>query len=527
MNAPIRALIWEQFWKNRVVFPALGLLLALGAALTYAQTPDVWWATHARRGTVTAFCISLLLGFAPFTLLESSQGWRMNSMITRWFVLPVRTSLLVLAPFLTACLLLAGLIWAWSPILHRLASGFDSTYFLVALLSGAAATQALAWIVPRRPTQFWPLAAIIFVVALLFAIAPQDTAPAQWTARRAEMLCVVALPIPCFAAVAFYAARRNRCGDWPGELRLAWIWLLLLGKRQFPRQTKSPAAALFWSDTWPVARAFALSWVALALVVIGSQYVQLLMHRPGFVFDFKFFSMVALQVLPLLGVLWLAATGLFLGGEPGAGFSTQLTSFRASLPMGSGALAAQRISTALLVWMAVWVPLLVLSFWFDPELSGAGSEEATRKMLQVLAYLLAVSAHVLIGALPLFLWGRLEGFPNMLLCAIVTWAGAWMVAGMIWMDSATHGKWAAALVWLGCKLGISCWALVKSWRAGHITWRYAAGVVSGWLVVVALLTFALPVWQYQGIRGLLGMALLIPLARLALCPLALAANRSR
>jgi hypothetical protein len=527
MNAPIRALIWEQFWKNRVVFPALGLLLALGAALTHAQTPDLWWSTQARRGAGIAFFISLLLGFAPFTLVESSQGWRMNSMITRWFVLPVRTSLLVLIPFLAACLFMAGLIWAWSPVLRRLAGGFDSTYFMLALVMGAAATQALAWIVPRRPTQFWPLAGIIFITAILFGLAPQDASPSQWADRRPGMLRALVMPIPLFAALAFHAARRNRCGDWPGELRLAWIWGLLLGKRRYPPQTTSRAAALFWSGTWPVARAFVLSWVALALLVIGSQYVQLLMDRPGVAFDRKVIAALVLQVLPFLGVLWLAAGGLFLGGEPGVAFRTSLTSFRATLPVGPGALATQRITTALLAWLAVWIPLLVLSGWYDPEISGSRRADVSQQMLHLLAYMLAVSAHVLIGALPLFLWGRLEGFSNMLLCAIVSWAAAWLLAGIVWVDSTETAKWTAPLAWLGLKLGICGWALVTSWRAGQITWRYAACLVSGWVGLVALLTFALPVWQSQGMRGLLGMALFIPLARLALCPLALAANRSR
>jgi hypothetical protein len=270
-----------------------------------------------------------------------------------------------------------------------------------------------------------------------------------------------------------------------------------------------------------------MSWVALTLTVIGSQYVQFLLRRPPLPFELKLVSLLAMHVLPVFAVVWLAAGSLFFGGEPGAGMRTRLTSFRATLPVGTGTLAAQRILRALLAWMAVWIPILLLSVWYDPEMSGMSSPDAHRQVLQMVAFWMAVSAHVLIGALPLFLWGRLEGFPNMLLSAIVSWTAAWLLAGIIWVDPTGTEKWTAPLIWFGLKLGISGWALVKSWRAGQITWRYAVGLVGGWLALVALLSFALPVWQYQGMRGVLAMALFMPLARLALCPLALAANRSR
>jgi hypothetical protein len=525
LNSPVRALVWEQFWKNRVVFPALGLLLLSGALLTFLQTPEVWWGTLAQRGTITAFLVSLLLGYVPFTLIDSSRGWRMNSMVTRWFVLPVRTSVLVLVPFAGACLFLGGLIWVWSPILNRLAGGsFDSTQFLVVLVGGAAATQALAWIVPRRPGQFWALAGMIFVITILFALTSQDRAHAQ--ERRLEIFKVFGVLITLFAAVGLYAARRNRCGDWPGELRLGWILELLIGKRHLPRQLKSPAGALFWSDTWSVARAMILTWVAVAVVVIGLQYIQLI-RQPNFAISFKLAGLIAVQVLPFLCLLWLAAGGLFLGAEPGAGFRTRLTSFRATLPVSAGSLAGQRILTALMVWVAVWIPTLLLVTGQDPGLSGKTGPDAIQQMLHVITYLMVTSAYVFIGALPLYLWGRVEGFPNILLCGLVSWASAWVLGGIAWMDSHEIGRWTAPLVWLSLKLGVCGWALIKSWRAGHITWRFAAGLVGGWVCLVALLSFALPVFHFQGVRGVLSIALFIPLARLALCPLALAANRSR
>jgi hypothetical protein len=527
LHSPVGALIWEQVWRNRLVFPALGLLLALGAVLTFSQMPEGSSGPYLRQAAFVAFLISLLLGYVPFALVESQQGWRMNSMVTRWFVLPVRTSLLVAVPFLVACLVLGGLIWGWSPILHRLSGGeFDTLSFLVVLVTGAAAMQALAWIVPRRPTQFWPLAGILFVLTLLFALAAQDATQRQ--GRNPGMYAPFAILILCFAVVACYAARRNRCGAWPGEFRVGWILELFLGRSyRSRREPTAPAGALFWSDSWSMARAVVLSWAMLALLVMGLFWTQSLVQRPGIPLSFGLFCVAALQTLPIVGLLWLAAAGLFLGTEPGAGFRTRLTSFRATLPVSAGSLAGPRLATALVVWLGIWIPLLALVPFYTPELAGSPNPDATRELLFVITILMAVSAHVLIGAMPLFLWGRLDGFANLLLCGVVSWGSARWLYGITRSDPSGLEPWLGPSIWLGLKLAVCVWALIRAGRAGHITWRFAVGLIVGWMALVTLLTVALPTWEHRGLHGALIIALFIPLARPALCPLALAANRSR
>lgn len=527
LHSPVGALIWEQVWRNRLVFPALGLLLAVGAVLTFSRMPDVSSGPYVRQAAFVAFLISLLLGYVPFALVESQQGWRMNSMVTRWFVLPVRTTLLVAVPFLVACLVLGGLIGAWSPVLHRLSGGeFDTLPFLVVLVTGAAAMQALAWIVPRRPTQFWPLAGIIFMTTLLFALAAQEAT--QREGRDFRMHGLFAVLIPCFAVVACYAARRNRCGDWPGEFRVGWILELLLGRsHRSRREPTSPAGALFWSDSGSMARAVVLSWAVLALLVMGLVWTHFLVQRPGIPLSFGLFCVAALQILPFVGLPWLAAAGLFLGTEPGAGFRTRLTSFRATLPVSAGSLAGPRLATAVLVWLGIWIPLLALVPFYSPELGGSLNPDATRELLLWITILMAISAHVLIGAMPLFLWGRLEGFANLLLCGVVSWGAAWWLHGITRSDASGTERWVAPMIWLGLKLAVCVWVLIRAGRAGHITWRFAVGLIVGWMAVVTLLTVALPTWEYRGLHGALFIALFIPLARPALCPLALAANRSR
>ena len=79
----------------------------------------------------------------------------------------------------------------------------------------------------------------------------------------------------------------------------------------------------------------------------------------------------------------------------------------------------------------------------------------------------------------------------------------------------------------GLKLATAAWALVASLRARHLTWRFATGLVAGWLLVVSCLVWVLPTWCTDGAWRAVAMLVLVPLARLALCPLALAANRHR
>jgi hypothetical protein len=107
-------------------------------------------------------------------LMENQDGWRMNSMVTRWFILPVPTGLLVVVPYAAACLAAGGFLGLWLLLLRRLAPGLDLGHVLWVLMVGMAAVQALAWVVPRRPAQFWPLVGLGLPVMLLVALVPLD-----------------------------------------------------------------------------------------------------------------------------------------------------------------------------------------------------------------------------------------------------------------------------------------------------------------------------------------------------------------
>jgi hypothetical protein len=88
-----------------------------------------------------------------------------------------------------------------------------------------------------------------------------------------------------------------------------------------------------------------------------------------------------------------------------------------------------------------------------------------------------------------------------------------------------------ALGWLGLKLCLACGVASAVARRGLMTSREVAALASAWaggvLGATALLLFAVPPWRDHAWVVLQIVALMTPLARLLVCPWALAWNRHR
>jgi len=136
--------------------------------------------------------------------------------------------------------------------------------------------------------------------------------------------------------------------------------------------------------------------------------------------------------------------------------------------------------------------------------------------------------------------GRQEGFYLVFATAL----GGWWAAGLWWWfspglsaASLDHAQsWTScstpmwmllAVVLVGGKLAVTGWALIESWRRRHITWRFAAVLVSGWLGILGGLIWLMPEGLRRDPWNIVGLIALVPLARLAVSPLAVAANRHR
>lgn len=520
-------LLWELVWKHRVILPALGMFLGMGAAFAWAVaahgSANPWWLGYVRGTTLVMFLASLLLSYAPFTLMETYSGWRMNTTITRWFTLPVRTPMLVLLPFAAAAAGLAAVFLLWAPLLDRvMGPGLDRSYFLATLWLGTALLQAVAWTLPRRPAQFWAVAGLVMPTILLLALIPQDQ-PGSW--RQAAIPWFLGLVV-ALGGFAWFAASRNRCGDWPGHLPLEVAGDWLRGSRDWRRPYRSASAALRASDAFPALRFLTVSWLLLAALVVGW---ALLMHSHrsrGGPTQFEIIVYAAVQLLPFLGLLWLAGWGLTLGNQPGSGFRTALTHFRATLPVNVTKLAIARMVGLGCGWLLVWLPLLLLGRFYLPHVRGVWDADGVVAVQTLLAWRMAIGANLVVGALPVLLRGRLEGFPNVLLAGMCAWAGTWCLADFLGAQTPGPAHWWIAAGLLGAKLVVAGLILRHTVRHGLASPRFACALVLAWMAVAGLAASLLPS-AFEHPWQLLGLCLMSPLARLSFCPLALAANRCR
>jgi hypothetical protein len=451
----------------------------------------------------------------------------MNSVTSRWSVLPVSTLWLVGVPLVAAWASIAILVGAWSPILERLFAGIDMTYVLTVFLTGAALAQALAWAIPRKPSQYWILGALLSLALLLAAVVPQESA--GLISRRPQVLSGLGLGSVMIGCIAIWAARRNRCGDWLGEIPLTRIserWRHSSGGNALFRR---PAAALFWSEVAPGCRTVVLGWFGVVLLIAAWACVTLWIHRPGLKMNWPLLGVAMLvEALPNFGVLWLLVCGLFLGCEPGLGFRTRLSAFHGTHPVTVGVLAGTRVGSLVLAWLCVWVPLLVLQgvlLSAGPGLTSEADAGLVKQASELLASRMAFSANAMIGALPVLLWGCLEGFPTLFLVNLVAWGWTWILSGFVhqepepaWLTSALGGL-------LTVKLTVALGTLLHCKRRGYTGWGFPAALLGGWWAVVGCMIWLFPARPGTQISNALALLLMIPLARLAACPLTMAENR--
>jgi len=530
MRTALHALVWELVWKNRAVIPALALLLILGGALavTVRQAPpDAAWGNDLRSIGVVAFLTSLLLTFGSFTLMESHSSWRMNSMATRWFILPVRTAVLVWLPLVSGWLVTLALVLLWTPLLRILAGRADLPLLLALPVFLMAVTQTVAWATPRQPGQYWSIMALLSVLIVVLPFF--SWLLPRWQNWRTVSIGVLLGGTLVLGVVSCALARLNRCGDWPGGLPIeGWVALLRRPGRR-TRPFRSAAGALLWFDALPVLRVFTLSWLLLALLLAGCGWLMVVSRRPELAVaaQLRHVAFVAMEVLPGFAAFWLIVWGMAAGCEPAAGFRTRFSSFRATLPVTAGTVAATRLQQLLAAWSLVWLPLVVLAQGYDfgTGLAGPGTHRLT--LLSSLGWRMTVSAHAMVGALPLLLWGRLEGFPTLLLTYIVAWAGTWGLVQGLAVEGDPGWHWWVMASLLAAKFGVAAWLLARSYRNGHASARFVVSLVGGWACVAACLVWVLPTLQTDGTWRAAMVILLLPLARLAACPLAVAANRHR
>ncbi len=542
MHAPVTALTWELWGRYRWGLSAFCAFIAVYAVVA-ATVPVANPRTFASLGSVW-FVMGLMYLVVVFAYgsevrLENAE----SGFPVRFFLLPVRTSVLVGWPMIQGALA-ATLAWvAWDQlVLHP--CGIETPFWWLAMLAAlVVVTQAMLWVpfgVPwvRLPVALVVLTALVRAPVLLVSIDYEFADPAT------ENVILTALAI-VLVPVAFLVARagvgRARRGDNPN-----WLRALATSRRggayRARRAFSTPMSAQVWYE-WRV------RGVGFPLLVLFTLSIlvacALLLEPPG---ERKPGFGVALLCIP---PLMAAFCGQYMGamGDITHGIFN-LPAFAAARPMSNSALVSAKLRAAAIIsgvtwaltvavagaWMAFTGGMNGLSQKWDYAVSALGAARAC-----VLFGLIAIGPMFLIWRLLVEnLWIGLTGrtwvaFATAILAAFVSLQAAyeWTRWGS---EPDRLDRIRAAIPWvatglIALKFLLAGTALRVLHRRGELSTRAVQRVLCAWgLVVVGL--FAVLLWltppEWTSDYNLAaGVVLFVPLARLLVAPLALGWNRHR
>ncbi len=516
MHSPASAIAWEIWRKNR-----RGFLVVLGA-LTCGLTFRLVGLPEAedempRFIAGSAMVVSFVMTFAIFSYVDS--GARI-SFPGRTFTLPVRTGLLVNCPILLGMASITVLHFAWAYLfLVPLSAPYPLEAFTLYWAAAQLSFQAIVWCLADHPKSF--VMALVLAMALFVRLAYQlveDIDASQ------AVVCLL-LILPQAYLCARLGIRQQRCGQWQIPMKALRLIAVTSGKLFLRnRPFSSPAQAQVWME-WQRNAAAPLISLGIGLVVVCVGFVRLAaLDDLGGVLD----------IVGALLTLWGFVSGVLMARDV-ASKSLALSSFLATRPVTTGGLVFAKIALAGWMTLVGWLAYAgALFFWFtflgasrDPEL--LGPDDALGPILGFAA--LALAWH-LVGALPLWFTGRIES---------AAWAGLLLLGGYIALGNLLqfldkHFGLLVALPWLFtfgliAKFLIAAWAFYEANRRRLLSPQTTVKYLVFWLLgTIGFVTIAFAICRGTAFPQPLvvtGAALLVPLARVGLAPLALAWGRHR
>jgi len=556
---------WELWARNRSgirAFVACLLGLSLGAC----------WLPHgAAREPIFPLSV-ILFALASVSLAsvvmhcEYREGTLSAGYPSRMFTLPVRTSVLVAWPMLYGTVALT-LLWLAMVLLVWRPAGIEPAWWVVPLLAVALAwLQAIFWAVPGSPLAKI-LAACVILPALKMTLEFVATSVALFVDPQSRLdraaflenrhLIITTfslgfLPLAYAVAVGGVACdRRGMRPDWSWTGRLLERAANWLPQRRNP--FSSAVSAQFWIE-WrckgfvlPLFPACFLAFITLVVVPFVSPR----------------------QLLPLLLVLGGAVpvVAFFVGyGVGKSGFWSEnlsLSTWEATRPLSSEALAAAKLFMALISALMTWLLLLLgIPVWLVVlQKFGAMTELLEPSLRSWTPHQIAGLAVLGFCSLLTLTWGQMVGGLCLSLTGrtwIVNAAMAFYLALLSGLGLA--GQWVCAhprdfeisltaLSWClgglaGVKLFGSAWVLCVVCRQKLLSGVHMGVFLGIWLLgaccLVTLLDgllpaagLPLPAEVGASVNHLptslvaLATLLAMPLVRLIAAPLALAANRHR
>ena len=512
-------MVWEIWRRNR-----WGFWVVLGSFLCGVTVRHFNWREDEVLQLIagTSMVVCFVVTFAIFSYAESSAQ---ISFPTRTFALPVRTRLLVNCPILLGVvgITLVHLAWAFLFLLPLDAS-YPLESFMLYWAAALLTFQALLWCLANYPKSF----VIVLVLAMALFVRLGVVLFENHDAIRAIICLIIILPVSYLCARL--GIQQQRRGQWqiPAKAQLlmkAASGKLFLRKRPFA----TAAQAQLWME-WQRNTVAPLISLGIGLLVVCAGFVHLAATDDVGAAIASAWSYIVCAVL----TLWASISGVLLARDASSK-SLVLSSFLATRPITSGELAFAKLKLTGWMSLAGWlIYAIALYFWFnffgpDPDLSILSFNDALVPAMGLVA--LALSWH-LVGALPLWLTGRIES---------AAWAGLLLLGGYIAFGNILqfldrHFGLLVGLSWLFtfgliAKILIAVWAFGEANRRGllspRVTVKYFAFWLLGTICFVAIASAICAGTAFPQPLVTLGSALLLPLARVGLAPLALAWGRHR
>jgi hypothetical protein len=558
-RTPTGAMLWEIWGRHKVKFLWDGAALAASWFFVLWKEHGVSPAVGEMLGTAAFFCFlggygQLLVCLGWFEVDDRSVQFSFPG----WLLLkPVSTARLVLAPMFFGGAAIVTIFALWAELVWRHAVGFSTSDLLwtsAVLLSFFWWLQALAWSLPLPKTRM-----LLMVLMGMFHFfvwrMPQMQANAlsgwQWSILSA--LLVSAVPS------AWIGLKLMRQGSWESPTRISTLWsgLRFARARSSRKKFDSAFAAQFWLE-WR-RQGWLLPGISggMAFFIIGLfEAATFMLHKIlGATWqggDPETVGLLYMFILPLLilplGLSVLLAPTLVAKFDRLQSMS-ELPVYIAVRPMTNGgfvmAKLAMALVTSVLTWLVTAAAFLCLALMEketllskDGLVTPFGPVPFMTGCVPVLLLLVMWTWKNLMAGIGAGLTGR-----NWIAVVSVYWrmilfAGLFPLIGTArtnvnFRESLLHWLTAILIACLAVKIAVSIAAFVWGLRRNAITARTIGWIVGGWLVCGLFVSgCAYHVCHTINQPGLwiwvaLGGFLILPLADIAIAPLALAWNRHR
>jgi hypothetical protein len=539
MNRSLHALAW-QFWAHHWLgfslllaywVPTIVLigLLPLGSLSPAAAGPIVYLPL-----ILTAL---YLLGVFTFGSVGEEDGG--DSGYPRWLLrMPLRAIELAAAPMVLGA---AAFSTLWSPLawgtIPRLQAGSPPPWLLPLAITMLVWTQVASW---------WPcrgiwMRCVLFVS--LQAIAVGLPALLLFQSNGAWWFAGGLVAMACLApAAGYFALTRSRQGT-VTQIALPGRSFALPSRSQF--LLTSARGALVWHDWRRVT--IALPAATILGIVLVSTSLPVGWYLEGKVIDADRMFLIFLGIPVFAGFL----VGQLAGRFDAASKNATVPTFLAVRPLRAfDFVTAKWISAAYGVAIAWFVTLLIAGTWaawhrlpleqiplLEPLLAGRSSAHTVLAIAALITLLVVASWLFTVCNLCLGLTGR-----PWLVNVVGLAPAALMIGGVYAAEGLVSGQTAlfSTMAWLAwpvvatlicCKTLLAATSGYFVWRKQLMTPRELAALAAAWMLAVAgvvlLLLYVAPAVRERWLPVCAAVVLVIPIARLLACPLALDWNRHR